>query len=255
MIQKRRLDTIMGILKEEGMADVKTLSQRLEVTEKTVRLDLKELENQNLLERVHGGAVLKTQELSLGYKDSSRRTSHLEQKQVIARRALTLIEENDVILLDDGSTTQEVAKLLGDFRVTVLTNDLLIVNELMYKPNITLYIIGGLVRRDSDSYIVTGEDAIQFLKKYRVSILFLGTSTVDVKEGLMIFNYGDNFTKRAFIDAADRVVCLADSSKFDRTAFTKVARLNEVDTFITDSGLSQEVIRRYEGLGREIIVA
>ena len=249
MIQKRRLDTIMGILKEEGMADVKTLSQRLEVTEKTVRLDLKELENQNLLERVHGGAVLKTQELSLGYKDSSRRTSHLEQKQVIARRALTLIEEND------GSTTQEVAKLLGDFRVTVLTNDLLIVNELMYKPNITLYIIGGLVRRDSDSYIVTGEDAIQFLKKYRVSKLFLGTSTVDVKEGLMIFNYGDNFTKRAFIDAADRVVCLADSSKFDRTAFTKVARLNEVDTFITDSGLSQEVIRRYEGLGREIIVA
>lgn len=255
MIQKRRLDTIMGILKEEGMADVKTLSQRLEVTEKTVRLDLKELENQNLLERVHGGAVLKTQELSLGYKDSSRRTSYLEQKQVIARRALTLIEENDVILLDDGSTTQEVAKLLGDFRVTVLTNDLLIVNELMYKPNITLYIIGGLVRRDSDSYIVTGEDAIQFLKKYRVSKLFLGTSTVDVKEGLMIFNYGDNFTKRAFIDAADRVVCLADSSKFDRTAFTKVARLNEVDTFITDSGLSQEVIRRYEGLGREIIVA
>ena len=74
MIQKRRLDTIMGILKEEGMADVKTLSQRLEVTEKTVRLDLKELENQNLLERVHGGAGLKTQELSLGYKDSSRRT-------------------------------------------------------------------------------------------------------------------------------------------------------------------------------------
>ena len=72
---------------------------------------------------------------------------------------------------------------------------------------------------------------------------------------MMIFNYGDNFTKRALIDAADRVVCLADSSKFDRTAFTKVARLNEVDTFITDSGLSQEVIRRYEGLGREIIVA
>ena len=69
------------------------------------------------------------------------------------------------------------------------------------------------MRRDSDSYIVTGEDAIQFLKKYRVSKLFLGTSTVDVKEGLMIFNYGDNFTKRAFIDAADRVVCLADSSK------------------------------------------
>ena len=68
MIQKRRLDTIMGILKEEGMADVKTLSQRLEVTEKTVRLDLKELENQNLLERVHGGAVLKTRNCPWGIR-------------------------------------------------------------------------------------------------------------------------------------------------------------------------------------------
>lgn len=255
MIQKKRLDTIIGILKDEGMADVKTLSRRLEVTEKTIRLDLNELESQNLLERVRGGAVLKPQELHRGYETSPRRTSHLEQKQAIAKCALTLIRENDVILLDDGSTTQELAKLLGAFRVTVLTNDLLIVNELMYKPNITLYIIGGLVRRDSDSYIITGEDAIQFLKKYRVSKLFLGTSTVDEKEGLMIYNYGDNFTKRAFINAADRVVCLADSSKFDRTAFTKVAMLDEVDTFITDSGLSQEMAERYESLGREIIIA
>lgn len=254
MIQKRRLDTIMGILKDEGMVDVKTLSQRLEVTEKTVRLDLKELENQNLVERVHGGAVLKIQTMSLSSRKSSRRLSHLEQKQRIARRALTLIREDDVILLDDGSTTQELENLLGDFRVTVLTNDLLIVNELMYKPNVTLYIIGGLVRRDSDSYIVTGEDAIQFLKKYRVSKLFLGTSTVDTKEGLMIFNYGDNFTKRAFIDAADQVICLADSSKFERTAFTKVARLDDVDTFVTDSGLDQDVIDRYEGLGKKLIV-
>lgn len=255
MIQKRRMDTIMGILKDEGMVDVKTLSRRLEVTEKTVRLDLKELENQNLLERVHGGAVLKAQKISLDCKESSRRASHLVQKQSIARKALTLIDENDVILLDDGSTTQELAKLLGDFRVTVLTNDLLIVNELMYKPNITLYIIGGLVRRDSDSYIVTGEDAIQFLKKYRVNKLFLGTSTVDAREGLMIFNYGDNFTKRAFIDAADQVICLADSSKFNKTAFTKVARLDEVDAFVTDGNLGQDVIHRYEEMGRKIIVA
>lgn len=254
MIQKKRLDTIMEILRDEGMADVKTLSRRLEVTEKTIRLDLKELEDQNLLERVHGGAVLKAGEWP-GEKDSSRRTSHLPRKQLIARCALKMIEENDIILLDDGSTTQEVAKLLGDFRVTVLTNDLLIVNELMYKPNITLYIIGGLVRRDSDSYIVTGEDAIQFLKKYRVGKLFLGTSTVDVKQGLMIFNYGDNFTKRAFIDAADQVICLADSSKFDRTAFTKVARLDEVDTCITDSGLDEEVINRYESFGLEMVIA
>ena len=151
MIQKRRLDTIMGILKDEGMVDVKTLSQRLEVTEKTVRLDLKELENQNLVERVHGGAVLKIQTMSLSSRKSSRRLSHLEQKQRIARRALTLIREDDVILLDDGSTTQELANLLGDFRVTVLTNDLLIVNELMYKPNVTPILILLQVRMQSSS--------------------------------------------------------------------------------------------------------
>lgn len=254
MIQKKRLDIIMDILKKKGMADIKTLSRELDVTEKTVRLDLKELEQQNFVERVHGGAVLKVKTIELGGKDSLRRISHLEQKRAIAERALSLIQENDVILLDDGSTTQELAKLLGEFRVTVLTNDLLIVNELMYKTNITLYIIGGLVRRDSDSYIVTGEDAIQFLQKYRVAKLFLGTSTVDSKEGLMIFNYGDNFTKRAFIDAADLVICLADASKFEKTAFTKVARLDEVDTFITDDALEAEILNRYTELDREMIV-
>lgn len=89
--------------------------------------------------------------MSLNSRKSSRRLSHLEQKQRIARRALTLIRE-DVILLEMATPLRNW-QIFWDFRVTVLTNDLLIVNELMYKPNVTLYIIGGLVRRDSDSIL------------------------------------------------------------------------------------------------------
>lgn len=110
MIQKKRLDIIMDILKKKGMADIKTLSRELDVTEKTVRLDLKELEQQNFVERVHGGAVLKVKTIELGGEDSLRRISHPEQKRAIAERILSRIQENDVILLDDGSTTQELGR-------------------------------------------------------------------------------------------------------------------------------------------------
>lgn len=255
MIQNKRLAFIKSRLEDEGMVDVKLLSEQLNVTEKTIRLDLDKLELEGMLTRVHGGAVPKDQTSIAAYPDMGRRVKNSEQKKAIARKALTLIGENDVILLDDGSTTLELAKLLGDIKLTVMTNDLMIINELVCKTNISLYIIGGHVRRDSDSYIVTGEDAIQFLQKYRVSKLFLGTSTVDIKEGLMIYNYGDNSTKRAFINAADTVICLADSSKFGQTAFTRVASIKEVDVLITDAGISPEVAKEYADQGVELILS
>lgn len=253
MIQNKRLALITKMLDAEGAVDVKILSERLKVTEKTIRLDLDILENEGLLERVHGGAVSKGRRLPISFPDTDRRGKNSEQKKMIAQGALSLIKENDVILLDDGSTTLELARILGDFKVTVLTNDMLILNELMCKENVTLYIIGGRVRRDSDSYIVTGEDAIQFLQKYRVGKLFLGTSTIDLKEGLMIYNYGDNSTKRAFINAADTVICLADSTKFEQTAFTRVASIQELDIIITDSGISGDVAEKYRELELQVI--
>ena len=147
MLQNKRLEQIMELLQKEKMADIRQLSKILDVTPKTVRLDLEKLEKAGLLQRVHGGAVLSKQPPA-SYPSASHRQKNLSEKARIARKALSLLQENEVILLDDGSTSLELAKLLGEFRITVLTNDIFIINELLYKDNVTLYVIGGSLKRD-----------------------------------------------------------------------------------------------------------
>lgn len=254
MLQRKRLEVITQQLKKNQIVNVKDLSKLLNVTEKTVRLDLGVLERAHILERIHGGAVIAKQQPTLLSTTSYRKCNEYE-KSIIARRALQLLHENDVILLDDGSTTLALAKLLGDFKITVLTNDVLIINELMYKPNVSLYVIGGSLKRDGDSFVINGEDAIQYIKKYRVNKLFLGISTIDIENGLMIFYYGDRSTKRAFMAAANEIICMADSSKFNHSAFTRVAHVDEIDTIITDSNISEADLQKYRAVGVNIIVA
>ena len=118
-----------------------------------------------------------------------------------------------------------------------------------------LYVIGGSLKRDGESYVINGEDAIQFIKKYRVSKLFLGTSTIDFDNGLMIFYYGDRSTKRAFMAAADQIICMIDSSKFGHTAFTRIASVQEINTIITDSALPNSVAEKYREQGVQVIYA
>ncbi|MGB4588063.1 MAG: DeoR/GlpR family DNA-binding transcription regulator [Clostridiaceae bacterium] len=254
MIAKVRLETISNLIQKDKMVEVKKLSELLKVSEKTIRLDLDLLEKANILRRVHGGAVLDTQQ-SNKFPKNLLREQNTYEKTIIATKAKSLLKENEVILLDDGSTSLALAKLLGDFKLTVLTNDVLIINELMYKANINLYVIGGSLKRDGESFVINGEDSIQFVKKYRVNKLFLGASTIDENHGLMIFYYGDRSTKRAFMASADEIICLLDSSKFNHTAFTHVANINEIHTIISDFQLAESEIKKYRDLGINVLIA
>lgn len=255
MIARKRLEIIMDLLKRQTIVSVKELSAALGVTEKTIRLDLDMLEKANMLRRIHGGAMQPEQPSTASFASTGFRNRCLHEKDMIAAKAKSLLRENDVILLDDGSTTLALAKLLGDFRITVLTNDILIINELMYKPNVALYVIGGSLKRDGESYVINGEDAIQFIKKYRANKYFMGLSTIDIENGLMIYYYGDRSTKRAFMAASDQIICLADSTKFNRTAFTRIANIDEIHTIITDDKADPNDLDRYRSLGIEVLVA
>lgn len=254
MFQNERLEQIMEILWREKSVDNQYLSEILNVTPKTIRLDLEKLEKSGLLKRVHGGAVLNKKQPTF-FPAPAHRQNHLQEKAIIARKALSMLKPDDVILLDDGSTTLELAKLLGAFPITVLTNDIYIINELMTKPNVRLYVIGGTLKRDGDSYVINGEESIQFIKRHHVGKLFLGASTVSIENGFMIFYYGDRATKRAFMAAADEIICMMDASKFSHTAFTEVAAADEVDTIITTYALSETEAEKYRSMGVKIIFA
>lgn len=253
MLASKRLQYITQIVQSEGTVDVKHLSEHLNVSEKTIRLDLNRLESMNILKRVHGGATL--QNSSDLFTAPPRTNLHGSEKNVIALRAKDMIRENDIIFLDDGSTILALAKVIKDMKITILTHDLLIANELVDRENINLFIIGGKIRKATDTYITTGADAVDFIRRYHVNKLFLGTSTIDIEEGLMIYYHGDSSIKRALIESSDKIICLADSTKFGVTAFTKFATVDDLDTLITDHNISDDQLEKFKQTNVEMIVA
>ena len=157
--------------------DIKTLSEILNISEKTIRLDLNKLQDMGILKRVHGGAQAKDNDDSYTYH--SRQSENVEQKIVIAREAYNLVNDGDVVYLDDGSTTIHLARLLANKNITVLTADINIVNALAPYENITIYVIGGKIRRTGDTIMTTGYESVRSINDYHISKLFIGTTAID----------------------------------------------------------------------------
>lgn len=250
-----RLKKITEIIKVEKNVSTTRLSSLLDVTEKTIRLDLGKLEKADILVRTHGGASYIGESNKL-FPSGGYNTFSTIEKERIATKAMEFIRPEDIIILDDGSTTYEIARLLGNFPITVITQDLKIINELVSKPNVNLITFGGSVRRTSFTNIFTSEEAIQSIKKIRVDKVFFGTATVNIENGLMLYQYGDEILKKAFIGVANEVICVCLSTKFDRTSFFSFAKLDEIDYIITDSNIDHNLIPKYEANGKtKIIIA
>lgn len=237
MFSVKRLEEITRLLEEEGSVEINHLSERFQVSGKTIRQDLDKLESMGIIERVHGGAILKRENALLPIKQ--RKQQNLVEKARIAAAAAKYIVEGETVIFDGGSTILELARLMGGSRVQVITDDLLIATELMPKENIVLYVTGGKLRRDG-VYTLLGRDAEQTIRKYNVNRLFLGTSALDFEEGLMVLAEEEAEMKKAMIESAKEVICLADYSKFHKLALTSFASLQEIDRLITDSRITQE---------------
>lgn len=235
MNSAKRLAFISKELEEHGSVHVADLAKKLNVTPKTIRLDLKKMEEMELVERVHGGAILPRDSTGV-LRIQSRRQTNLNEKEAIAKLALKYIERNDIIILDSGSTTQQVARHLDDIPITLLTNDLSIAGEVLDRNNINLYVTGGRLsqHRQEGVYTLVGRDAEAVLGKYQVKRLFLGATALNLKQGLMVYSEDVAETKRAMIRAADQIIVLVDYSKFHKQAFLPFADLSEVDVIITD---------------------
>ena len=177
MFQAKRLEEITRILERDKSVDVNTLSEKLGVTGKTIRQDLEKLGEMELIERVHGGAVLKRSNNSI-FPISERKQGNIEEKNCIGEGAYQLINEGDIIFLDAGSTVFPIAQRLGEKKVTVITNDPIIVSELLYKTNIDLYLIGGKLRREDGAYTIVGHAAEKDIKQYNINKYFLAASAI-----------------------------------------------------------------------------
>lgn len=251
MSNLKRHQQIMELLIQSGEVKVVELSEQLNVTGKTIRADLEELEQQGLLKRIHGGAVLKHAS-DLGLLPLQTPNQHnLTEKAAIARLAVSLIEDQDIIALDGGSTTLEIARLLEDKPYTVITNDLFIIAELIRKANIRLVVPGGYRNRN----LLVGADSIPFIRRLNIQKAFITATAVHPDQGMTIYTSELYELKRSYLETARTSYAVADSSKFGKTALLTFAKLTEMEAIITDSHLHTEERLIYQERGAKLLIA
>lgn len=236
-LNQRRVK-ILEMIQEDGHAKVQTLSKIFGVSEVTIRQDLETLEQMDLVQREHGGAFLKDFATSVRTGQVMNQ-SNLQLKQEIAQKALTIIEEGDIIILDSGSTTTEIAKLLVNFKqLTVITNAINIATILGVNPGITLIVTGGEFKAPTLS--LTGEIAAQTLTNFHAAKLFLATAGISSTMNLTYPGLSDLIVKKTMIEIADTVYLVADSKKIGISAFATLGSITLVDYLITDKFITEE---------------
>lgn len=253
MLPVERRKVILEIVDTQNSVSVSDLCERLDVSEMTIRRDLRVLSDEGLIKRVHGGAVSRR---GRSYEPPYmiRATANLEQKRAVAQAAAQLVDKGDSIALDVGTTTLEMAKAISSIsNVTVVTSSLPIANALCDSPNIRLILSGGVVRKQELSMI--GHIARRAFKDFWVDKVFLGIGGIDVSAGLTEYNLEDALVKQAIIEHAEQIIVIADSSKFSRACFAWVAPLSSVHTLVTDWMVTSECVDELEQQGIEVIIA
>jgi DeoR family fructose operon transcriptional repressor len=244
MFAEERKQTIVDLINSQKKVTVQELSERFGASGGTIRNDLRELEERGLLKRTHGGAITLDRS-SFERGSAEKEVMHYAAKLAIARKALELIDDGDTIALDTGTTTMELARLLGSKKdLLVVTNDLEIALEAEKHDGTTVVLTGGTLRRLYHCTI--GPQAAQQLHDLRVDKTFLAANGISVEAGITTPNIDLADIKRKLIDIAKETILLGDSSKIGRVSFKRVAGLQEISLLLTDSGLSatqQEKLR------------
>ncbi len=247
-----RQTDILAEARAGGRVVVEALADRFAVTPQTIRKDLNELCERRLLQRVHGGAVLRSGVENLGY--AARRLVAAEEKRRIGAAAAGLIPENCSLFITIGTTTEQVAQALGDHQgLLVITNNLNVANILRPSPQIEVIIAGGVLRR-SDGGIV-GEATVDFIGQFKMDYAVIGASAIDADGALLDYDYREVRVARAIIDNARRVLLVADSLKLQRTAPVRIGHMAQIDVFVTDALPSEKLTRLCATAGVDLVLA
>lgn len=244
----RRYEKIMEVLLTKKEVTVAELSDKLGVTGKTIREDLTRLEEQGLITRVHGGAVL-AQSDQLGILSSKAPViKHAVEKATIAAKAIQEIQPHDIIALDGGSTTLEIARHLENSPLTVITNDVYIISELASKDMIRLVVPGGYRVRN----MLAGPEASSYIKQLNIQKAYISATGIHPEHGLSIYTGELIEFKRALIETAREVIAVINHHKFGQTALRTFAAMDELTRIITDD-LPHEIAKPYKDAGVIIV--
>jgi len=232
-----------------GSAHVSVLAESFGVSEMTVRRDLGALARDGKLERVHGGAVDSGAEPGFSQIEVER----LGIKERLGGAAAAMVQDGMTVMIDIGTSTLQLARHLHGRRITVVTTNLAVVEELLPDPDIELVLPGGIVRRNYRSLVgVLAEDSLRQIKS---DILFLGTSGVDLELGVWDTTMVEVPIKRLMIAGATEVVLIADAAKFSMTGMVRVCGPESISHIVTDAPLPASARSAVDAAGIEVTVA
>ena len=236
MIKEYRQRLILDFLNRESKISIKKLSQEFNVSDMTIRRDIKEFEKKQIVELRNGVVFSKTFQPNL-IPIEYRKTSQIIEKKRIGKKAATLIEDSDTIIIDSGTTTLELSiNLLDKNNLTVITNDFNVANTLKKNHNIEIIFLGGKIHYPLD-YLVTGCCCSKFLRDFGANKLFFSVQSIDLNKGIFTSDLDIANVKKTMMDVAEETILLADHSKFNSWSKYRVSSFSDVDLLITDKYL------------------
>ena len=256
-MQNERIRQIMTLLLREKKVSARELTERFGVSAESVRRDLSALEQQGVVRKVYGGAVLVEEHLPEGEAEvfQVRLTEHWREKQAIARAAAALIEDGDTVFLDSGTTVGALVPLLRQRKaLTVITRSLRIAAQLGMWEHLTVYCLGGAVK--VDTLINTGfmaQECLQFFS--HIDLAVLSGDGIIPEEGLVDFGMENMGFKRSLVERSDRVLALVDHSKFGRSAHCITCPTQRIHTLVTDTHAPKEALLQLRQVGVNVIAA
>ena len=251
MLAIERRNEILEKLQIEKKVVVSELSQLFHVSEETIRRDLEKLENDGLVIKSYGGAVLNEHSI-FELPFNIRKNQRVVEKQKIAQEVAKLVRDGESMMLDASSTAVYVTKALKEKqKLTVITNSVEILVELFDMPEWRVISTGGV--SGARSFNLVGPHTDEMLRSYHVEKAVISCKGLSLEAGITDSDEQDVSSKRMMMQAAKERILVADSSKFGKTAFTKVAGCDYIDKIITDQMPSQEWMEEFERLGVECI--
>lgn len=242
---EERQSCILQMLMKDQKLLVDDLSKTFAVSSATIRNDLNLLSRRGLLKRTHGGAV-PVSKVNFELTTSEKAARYLSEKQRIAQAASKLVDDGDTIALDTGSTTALLAEALKVSNLTVVTNDINIALYLEKNEGYRVVLLGGLLR--SNYHCTLGPTTTGEMKMYHVDKAFIATNSISIQYGLSTPDIYHAEIKKSMIEAANEVILLATSNKFDCKSFVNFAKVETLTHIVTDDAIRDEDVRALQAM-------
>jgi DeoR/GlpR family transcriptional regulator of sugar metabolism len=249
MLREERLQIILKMLETDQRVSSVQLAEILNVSDDTIRRDLNELNENGLLKKVHGGAIPKSPRPN---KLSERINISHEGKLVLAQKVQGYFKDGQVILLDNGSTNMEVAKMISpNLKATIFTTSIAIAQILCEHPNIELFLLGGRVLKDSQNTF--GTEVIEILNRIRADVFVLGVCGMHHQLGVTMPDWGESVVKRKMAEISAKTIALVTADKLNTAENYVVCSYQQIDVMLTDDNIPELQLVDYQGVGVEVL--